>query len=93
MSDCASGRRRFLERMEGRKNEELGSDAKQSGEALKLLRRGWIIGGETFRDRMVDRIEELLEKKAGEQIRRSERHRDHGLNVAERLLAVGMDYF
>jgi putative transposase len=93
LSDCASGRRRFLERMEGRKNEELVSDAQQSAEPLKLLRRGWVIGGEAFRDRMVDRIEQLLAKKTGEQITRSERHRDHGVKLAERLLAVGLDYF
>ena len=93
LSDCASGRRRFLERMEVRKNEDLESDAKESGESLKLFRRGWVVGGEAFRDRIADRMEELLAKNAGGQIKRSERHRDHGLKLAERLLACGLDYF
>lgn len=93
LSDCASGRRRFLERMERRKAEEEVSDARQGGATLRLFRRGWVIGGEAFRDRVVDRIERLLAKKAGGQIPRNERHRDHGLKLAERLLAVGLDYY
>lgn len=51
------------------------------------------MGGEAFRDRIADRMEELLAKNAGGQIKRSERHRDHGLKLAERLLACGLDYF
>ena len=93
LSDCASGRRRFLERMERRKAEELARGSKQTEETLQLFRRGWMIGGEAFRDRLVDRLEGLLAKKSGEQIARSERHRDHGLKLAERLLVVGLDYF
>jgi putative transposase len=62
LSDCASGRRRFLERMERRKAEELMRGNKQTRETLKLFRRGWVIGGEAFRDRIVDRIEGLLAK-------------------------------
>ena len=93
LSDCTSGRRRFLERMERRKDEDLVGDARESGESLKLFRRGWVVGGEAFRDRIVDRMEELLAKNAREPIKRSERHRDHGLKLAERFLACGLDYF
>jgi REP element-mobilizing transposase RayT len=93
LRDCASGRRRFLERMEGRKNEELARAGRQSEEPLEVFRRGWVIGGKAFRDRMVDRIEGLLAKKVGEPFARSERHRDHGLELAQRLLDVGLDYF
>ncbi len=94
LKDSASGRRRFLARLEARKNEELLSDGKERAEGLKALRRGWIIGGEEFRDRIVDQMERMLAKKAGPAgIKRSERHRDHGLKLAERLLGAGLEYF
>jgi hypothetical protein len=76
LNDTASGRSRFVQRVEKRQSEELLIDSRETSESLKILRRGWIIGGEGFRDRMMDRIERLLEKKRGGQIKRTDRQRD-----------------
>jgi REP element-mobilizing transposase RayT len=59
--DTAAGRERFEKWMERRRQEE--SDP----EPLKALRRGWCLGGESFRKRMLLRLEgKLGEHHAGE---------------------------
>lgn len=53
-SDHAAGRRQFEQRMEVRRKQEM--DEAQT----ELLRRGWCLGGVTFRQEMLERIEGLL---------------------------------
>ena len=92
LSDTAYGRRRFMQRMEERRGELL-IDAQKAAAALKTLRRGWIIGSEGFRDRIMDRMEDLLAGKKGTQIKRTDRQREHGKRLAERIVEAGLGYF
>lgn len=75
-SDNASGRRQFEQRMEVRRQQEM--DAAQ----IEPLRQGWCLGGEEFRQEMLERMEGLLgEHHSGELKRESAEVR------AERIIA------
>jgi hypothetical protein len=79
LKDRPSDRRLFCERLECRAKE--GS----SQEELAQLRRGWLLGSETFRDRIL----EWIEKKQGDnhrKMRREETDEDHGQRQAERII-------
>ena len=82
--DSAADRRAYLQRMEARARE---------GQAFpQELRRGWILGGEGFRDRVLA----LVDRASG-----GGRHRsgpveilgDHSAWTAERLLRTGLRHF
>lgn len=74
--DNAQGRKQFEDRMEQRRQEEADPDS------AKALRRGWYLGGETFRKQMVLRMtSELREHHAGEL------HRASAETRAEQVLA------
>ena len=76
LKDRPGDRRLFCERLEERAKE--GS----SQEELAQLRRGWLLGSETFRDRIL----EWIEKKQGakhRKMRREETDEDHGQRHAE----------
>lgn len=76
--DGAADRRLYLARMEERAQE--GRNAGDSG----ALKRGWILGGEDFRDRIL----EMLEGESSASSR--EYRRDHGERRAESLLFGGL---
>ena len=82
--DRAVDRRRYVERMEERALE--GKEAGDSG----ALKRGWILGGDEFRDRIL----EMLEGGGGGGGSASDRalRRDHGIRRAEALLAKGLEF-
>jgi REP element-mobilizing transposase RayT len=76
--DRAQGRRAYGQRMEERAREGMEE------ETLGQLRRGWLLGGDTFRDRVSD----WMEKRAGvRKVRREEADSDHGHRQAERIIA------
>lgn len=56
-------------------------------ETLQRLRRGWLLGGEGFRDRVLDWMEQR-NAAAGQKrkIRREETDADHGQRQAERII-------
>ncbi len=80
--DRAVDRRRYVERMEERALE--GKEAGDSG----ALKRGWILGGDEFRDRIL----EMLEGGGGGSASDRALRRDHGIRRAEALLAKGLEF-
>jgi putative transposase len=89
-SDRASDRREYLKRLEERAKEQPpgGHLDPWPGE----LRRGWILGGEQFRDRvlgLMDRLSDAGARKSGP----VETWGDHGVWSAERFLRAGLEQF
>jgi putative transposase len=89
LADSASGRRQYAQRMRRRAVEELGGENETA--EREQLRKGWCLGGEGFREKMLG----MMEKVAGHTPRRSRRDadvvRDHGESEARRLLARGLE--
>lgn len=86
-SDRAPDRRQYLRRLEERAREKPPSDRVDSLPAE--LRRGWILGGKQFRNRMLglmDRLSDAGARKSGP----VETWGDHGVWTAERLLRAGL---
>lgn len=84
LKDRPDNRRAYGQRLEQRARE--GS----SEEQLKELRRGWLLGSEVFRDRVLD----WMEKKPGpkrRKVRREESDDDHGRRQAERIIKEMID--
>ncbi len=79
LSDRPSGRRAYARRMERRAREGM------SEEQLREVRRGWVLGGEAFRDRVLDWMES---KQHGQRrrVRREESDSEHGQRHAERII-------
>jgi len=88
--DTVVGRRRYAQRMRVRAVEELTRE-KEPAE-LAELRRGWCLGGEGFRERMLRVLDGAAEKLP--RPRASPRdaivQRDHGVEAARRLLEEGL---
>jgi len=85
--DRVSDRRQYLKRLEERAREKPAG--KSLGPLPGELRRGWILGGEQFRDRvlrLMDRLSEAGVRKSGP----VETWGDHGVWTAERLLRAGL---
>jgi putative transposase len=74
--DSAAGRQEFERQMEARRLEEADE------EALKPLRRGWCLGSEPFRQKML----ELMDGKLGEN-HSGELHRESAEQRANRIIA------
>jgi putative transposase len=79
LQDRPRERRAYGERLEGRAKE--GS----TEEELQTMRRGWLVGGEGFRDRVLDWMEKKRAGK-GPKVRREQCDRDHGEAQAERIV-------
>ncbi len=77
LDDGAKDRRAYGERLEERAEEGMEE------ETLGQLRRGWILGGEAFRDRILDWMES---KPGGRKLRREEADAEHGQRQAERII-------
>jgi REP element-mobilizing transposase RayT len=90
LEDTAAGRRAYAERMRGRAVEELTPGNEPAGRAE--LRRGWCLGGEGFRERMLRLLDAATEKLRLPRTspRDASVQRDHGLDEAQRLLAEGL---
>ena len=74
--DSAAGRQEFERRLEARRLEEADE------EALKPLRRGWCLGGEEFRQKML----ELMDGKLGED-HSGQLHRETAEQRAQRIVS------
>jgi putative transposase len=77
-------RRAYGQRLERRARE--GS----AEEELEQMRRGWLWGGEAFRDRVLDWMEEKRAGK-GSKVRREQSDCDHGERHAERIIKEMID--
>ena len=81
-------RRGYRRYMQGRVREVLGDNAALAGE-WKSIRRGWVLGGEAFREKMLARIGERVElgkreSYSGDEVKGHDRKR------AEELLRKGL---
>ena len=87
LDDTAGGRRAYADRMRARAVEEL-TDGREVPE-LAEVRRGWCLGGEGFRERMLRLLDAAGERLPGSRLE-SAAQRDHGLDEARRLLEMGL---
>lgn len=90
LDDTVLGRRHYAERMRERAVDELEERNAQENEKL---RRGWCLGGASFREKVLGLIE-----KAGEKLSKAREvdasiKRSHGEEEACRLLRRGMEHF
>lgn len=90
LDDTAAGRRAYARRMRERAVEELTRERDPA--EVAELRRGWCLGGQGFRERMLRVLDGAAEKLScprGSPLDASVR-RDHGLDGARRLLEAGL---
>ena len=88
--DTAAHRRAYLKRMEERAREEGRGEEMES--FPKELRRGWILGGEQFREKVLKMMDELSDRGA----RRTgpvQIWGDHAVWTAERFLHAGLGHW
>lgn len=85
--DDAKGRRAYVQRMEERRKEAMDEAE------LAQVRRGWLIGGEAFRDRILDLMEGLAGGVGGRKLRAEHVDRDHGERQAERIIVRALERF
>ena len=90
LEDTAAGRRAYAERMRDRAVDELAR--KHEPAELSELRRGWCLGGEGFRERMLRLLDAAAEKLPRRRLspRDASVQRDHGMDEARRLLEEGL---
>lgn len=81
------GRRAYVAWLEARAATDGG---KIDEEALKAIRRGWYLGRETFKDRLLRMLEKSPPKAASGSSRTGEEIRDHGEKKAARILRAGI---
>ena len=86
LDDTAAGRRAYAEQMRTRAVEEL-TGGKEAPE-LAEVRRGWCLGGEGFRERMLRLLDAAGERLPGSRLEAAAQ-RDHGLDEARRLFGDG----
>jgi hypothetical protein len=90
-----NSRHRYERVMEQRALHDRGHRRSKEGqEEIKRLRRGWCVGGEAFRDRMLDKVEKLTGQGGRREVGRGAR-RDHGRRtvegcIRESLAALGL---
>jgi putative transposase len=90
LEDTRAGWRRYAERMRQRAVEELSGARRMETEES---RRGWCLGGASFRERMLALLEATGEKfRRGKALDGAVR-RSHDLEEAERLLRLGLEQF
>ena len=90
LEDSAAGRRSYAERMRQRATEEAQPEREREREAL---RQGWCLGGASFRERMLDLIEQTSEKFSQRKAIDGVVRRSHDGAEAERLLQAGLQHF
>lgn len=89
LSDTAEARRRYAERMRARAMEERTG---RNGAANERLRRGWCLGGPSFRERILSLWEETGEKFSKAKAVDSVVRRSHDEGEARRLLEGATTY-
>ena len=89
LEDTAAGRRRYAERMRERAAEEALPARQRANDSL---RRGWCLGGASFRERMLGQLEAMGERVTRARVD-SVVKRSHDRDQAERLLRQGLDHF
>ena len=91
LSDTPSGRRNYRREMDLRMKELAESEEPwKADEDWKAIRRGWYIGDEDFRDKMVDLLDGVLAGRERDSFSGAEVEL-HNEAVAERLVVAGLD--
>jgi REP element-mobilizing transposase RayT len=90
LEDTVFGRRHYAERMRQRAMDEL---ADRNALDNERLRRGWCLGGSSFRERVLGLIEKTGEKLSKAREVDASIRRSHGEDEAARLLRRGMEHF
>ena len=85
---CGLTRQGYRNYMQGRVQEALGG-SKTLAEEWKSVRRGWVLGGESFRKGMLERIGDRIESRKRESYS-GEAVKGHDLKKAEKLLQKGL---
>lgn len=90
LSQDGRGRRAYVDYLEKRARSNRGE---LSPEAMAALRRGWYLGDEGFRDRllgMIDRTADTLKRKGSHE---AAVVKSHGEQEAERIVGIGLKVF
>jgi REP element-mobilizing transposase RayT len=87
LADTAAGRRVYAERM---RREAVAARAAGERPELAELRRGWCLGRESFRERMLRLLEAAVAKTDRPSRRDAPVEKEHGEAEARRLLAAGL---
>jgi REP element-mobilizing transposase RayT len=89
LADTADGRRDYAKRMRTRAEEELLSGAES--QPVAELRRGWCLGSESFREKMLRLLDRMSEKRPGRRSARDAKvRREHGEEEAGRLMMAAL---
>ena len=88
LESCGMTRPGYRQYMQGRVQEVLGGSEALAGE-WKTIRRGWFLGGETFREEMLVRIGKRMESRKRESYS-GEEVKGHDRKRAEELLQKGL---
>lgn len=88
--DDRGGRRRFRAYMQESMAECARVGTRQDQQEWGAMRRGWFVGGADFRDRLLDRVDQILGQGAKES-HRGEAVREHGEREALRMIVRGLD--
>ena len=88
LESCGMTRQGYRQYMQGRVQEVLGGNEALAGE-WKSIRRGWFLGGEAFREKMLVRIGERMESRKRESYS-GEEVKGHDWKRAEELFRKGL---
>ena len=77
------GRRSYIAWLEAR---AANAEGKIDEEAMQAIRRGWYLGKESFKDRLLKLLEKSDRSRGGTRNRTGEALRDHGEKEAERIV-------
>ena len=95
-ADTAAGRRRWMERLDGRAKAEeaalcgVPTRAEEADARRSDLRRGWYWGSQAFAERVLKLSEVVLKKTRHRSYRASGERRAHGESDARKLMEEGM---
>jgi REP element-mobilizing transposase RayT len=81
------GRRAYVAWLEARAANDGG---KIDEDAMQAIRRGWYLGKESFKDRLLKLLDKVSSKAAGGRSRTRPGMREHGEKEAERIVGNGM---
>ena len=83
LAESGRGRRAYVDWLEARAAHDGGKIDRRAQEAL---RRGWYLGEESFRDRLLDLVDQAKGVKKGKRRKSEGADRDHGQRDAERII-------
>jgi putative transposase len=85
LSKDRRGRTSYLAWLEARANEHGGAIDE---EAMEALRRGWYLGEEGFKDKLLDMLDKTADKLRGKRSHAGDAVRDHHQVEAERIISI-----